>query len=70
MTSAIAHERELTLRVRALNKAVTGDEPPANILTILESIKKDAAPSEDVIRVGRCLAYWRLPGLRAHFFAL
>jgi transcription elongation factor S-II len=55
MTSAIAQERELTLRIRALNKAVTGDEPAPNIITILETIKKEAAPSEDIIRVGRCL---------------
>jgi transcription elongation factor S-II len=51
MASAIAQERELTLRVRALQKALESDEPPSNIVAILETIKKEAAPSEDMIRV-------------------
>jgi transcription elongation factor S-II len=50
MTSAIAQERELTLRIRALNKAVTSDEPVSNILIILDEIKKNAAPNEEMIR--------------------
>ncbi|KAL1903065.1 transcription elongation factor TFIIS [Sporothrix stenoceras] len=43
-------ERELTTRIKALNKAVTSNEPVPGILAIMETLKKGAAPSEEVLR--------------------
>lgn len=44
-------ERELTTRIKALNKAVTSNEPVPGILAIMETLKKGSAPSEEVLRV-------------------
>ncbi len=44
-------ERELTTRIKALNKAVTSNEPAPNILAIMETLKKGVAPTEEVLRV-------------------
>ncbi|KAK4218855.1 putative transcription elongation factor [Rhypophila decipiens] len=43
-------DRELSLRIRALAKAVAGSEPASNIVTMLEQLKKDAAPTEEQLR--------------------
>ncbi|CAK7208308.1 transcription elongation factor TFIIS [Sporothrix bragantina] len=43
-------ERELTTRIKALNKAVSSNEPVPAIIAIMEALKKGAAPSEDVLR--------------------
>lgn len=45
--------RELESRVKALNKTVTANEPPDTALRLLESLKKDAAPTEEMLRVRR-----------------
>lgn len=45
-------ERELTSRVKALNKAIASNEPAHSILAIMETLKKATAPTEDVLRVG------------------
>lgn len=37
--------------IKALQKAVAGKEPSANIITILEKLKKDVAATEDLLRV-------------------
>ncbi|CAK7205916.1 transcription elongation factor TFIIS [Sporothrix eucalyptigena] len=43
-------ERDLTTRIKALNKAVNSNEPVPAIIAIMETLKKGAAPSEEVLR--------------------
>ncbi|CAK7219706.1 transcription elongation factor TFIIS [Sporothrix curviconia] len=43
-------ERDLTTRIKALNKAVSANEPVPAIVAIMETLKKGAAPSEEVLR--------------------
>lgn len=45
--------RELESRVKALTKTVTANEPPETALKLLETLKKDASPTEEMLRVGR-----------------
>lgn len=47
----IMDQRELETRVRQLNKTVAANEAPENALTLLNSLKKDAAPTEEMLRV-------------------
>ncbi|KAI0126636.1 transcription elongation factor S-II [Xylariales sp. AK1849] len=42
--------RELAQRVKALQGSVSKNDPPADILSQLESLKKDASPTEDMLR--------------------
>jgi transcription elongation factor S-II len=44
-------ERELAQRVKALSKAVMGNEPASSILSLMETLKKDASPTEEMLRV-------------------
>jgi hypothetical protein len=44
-------QREVEGMIKALQKAVAGKEPSANIITILEKLKKDVAATEDLLRV-------------------
>lgn len=44
-------QRELESHVKALNKAITTQEPAANILTILQKLKQDVVPTEELLRV-------------------
>lgn len=44
-------QRELESRVKALTKSVAANEPPENALRLLESLKKDASPTEEMLRV-------------------
>ncbi|EFX00779.1 transcription elongation factor s 2 [Grosmannia clavigera kw1407] len=57
-------ERELTSRVKALNKAIASNEPAHSILAIMETLKKAVAPTEDVLRSTR--AGHTVGKLRAH----
>ncbi|CAK7267265.1 transcription elongation factor TFIIS [Sporothrix epigloea] len=43
-------ERDLTTRIKALSKAVSSNEPVPAIIAIMETLKKGAAPSEEVLR--------------------
>ncbi|KAM7191798.1 RNA polymerase II elongation factor [Naviculisporaceae sp. PSN 640] len=43
-------DRELTLRIRALNKALQSQEPAENIVAILKNLSEDAAPTEEQLR--------------------
>lgn len=59
-------ERELGQRVKALTKCVAANEPPENAIKLLETLKKDASPTEEMLRVrqiqGRdreCMVYRR-----------
>jgi hypothetical protein len=45
-------QRELESRVKALTKVVAANEPPENALKLLETLKKDASPTEEMLRVG------------------
>lgn len=47
------NEQELSEKVRLLNKAVTGAEPPSTIVGMLDGLKKADSPSEHTLRVSR-----------------
>lgn len=44
-------QRELEARVKALTKCVAANEPPENAIKLLETLKKDASPTEEMLRV-------------------
>lgn len=44
-------QRELETTIRALNKTVAANEPPESALSLLERLKKEAAPTEEMLRV-------------------
>ncbi len=44
-------QRELESRIKALTKSVNAKEAPENALRLLDSLKKDAAPTEEMLRV-------------------
>ncbi|KAI9171767.1 Transcription elongation factor S-II [Paramyrothecium foliicola] len=46
-------QRELESRVKALTKCVAANEPAENALKLLESLKKDASPTEEMLRATR-----------------
>jgi transcription elongation factor S-II len=43
--------KELGEKIKLLQKAVTGREPPQNVLSILELLKKKVVPTEELLRV-------------------
>ncbi|KAI9806971.1 MAG: RNA polymerase II elongation factor [Piccolia ochrophora] len=42
--------KEIGVRVKALNKAATGGEPAENIVTLLDSLKRNVIATEDLLR--------------------
>ena len=48
---AMMDQRELESRVKALNKSVAANEPPESAIKLLDSLKNDAAPTEEMLRV-------------------
>ncbi|PTB68293.1 transcription elongation factor [Trichoderma citrinoviride] len=46
-------QRELESRVKALTKVVAANEPPENALKLLEQLKKEASPTEEMLRATR-----------------
>ena len=44
-------QRELDQNVKALTKSVQANEPAENTLKLLETLKKDAQPTEEMLRV-------------------
>jgi transcription elongation factor S-II len=44
-------QREVETMIKALQKAVNDKEPVANVTTILEKLKNDVVPTEDLLRV-------------------
>ena len=44
-------QRELDLRLKALQKAVAEKEPASNVVAILETLKKEVVPTEELLRV-------------------
>ena len=45
------NQRELDLRLKALQKAVAQQDQPSTIITILEALKKEVVPTEELLRV-------------------
>lgn len=45
--------KEIELKTKALTKAATSNEPPANLITILKSLQKGVRPTEDLLRSTR-----------------
>jgi hypothetical protein len=43
--------REFSQRIKALQSSIAKNDPASEITTQLEHIKKDAAPTEDMLRV-------------------
>ena len=44
-------QRELESRVKALTKCVAANEPPENAIKLLDTLKKEASPTEEMLRV-------------------
>jgi hypothetical protein len=44
-------QRELESRIKALTKCVAANEPAENAIKMLETLKKDAKPTEEMLRV-------------------
>lgn len=44
-------QRELDLHVKQLTKCISANEPAENALRLLETLKKDASPTEEMLRV-------------------
>jgi hypothetical protein len=47
--------RELSQRLAALQKMINEKEPAAGIITVLETLKKEVVPTEELLRVGSSL---------------
>jgi hypothetical protein len=59
-------QRELESRIKQLTKCVAANEPPETALRMLADLKKEAAPTEEQLRVRShaafvCLAWLDLP---------
>jgi transcription elongation factor S-II len=50
-------QRELDSYVKQLNKCIVANEAPENALRLLETLKKDAAPTEEMLRVRSALVH-------------
>jgi transcription elongation factor S-II len=44
-------QRELESRVKALQKAIAEKEPASNVITIMETLKNNVNPTEELLRV-------------------
>ncbi|RYP07826.1 hypothetical protein DL764_002281 [Monosporascus ibericus] len=44
------NQRELETRIKALHKAQASNEPPANIIALMEILKKEDVPTEEMLR--------------------
>lgn len=44
-------DRELAKRVKSLSKAVANSEPTSTIISMMDSLRKDSAPTEEMLRV-------------------
>lgn len=45
-------QRELESRIKQLTKCVASNEPPESALKLLDTLKKEASPTEEQLRVG------------------
>lgn len=46
-----SQQRELETRIKALHKAQAEKAPSTNIISLLEGLKKDVRPTEEMLRV-------------------
>jgi transcription elongation factor S-II len=44
-------ERELATRVKALSKAVSAGEPAPSVIALMNTLKQEANPTEEMLRV-------------------
>jgi len=51
-----AQQKELDVQVKLLSKCVAANEPAANAIAILETLKKNFTPTEEMLRVRRLRA--------------
>lgn len=56
-------QRELEARVKALTKTVAANEAPENAIKLLETLKKEASPTEEMLRVSIFFASHQTPSL-------
>ncbi|KAG7141917.1 Transcription elongation factor S-II like protein [Verticillium longisporum] len=49
-------QRELDSSIKQLQKTVAANEPPSNALSILERLKKEASPTEEMLRLQKTVA--------------
>ena len=49
--------RELETRIKALHKAQAAGEPAANIISLMESLKKEDVPTEEMLRVSSSYSF-------------
>jgi transcription elongation factor S-II len=54
-------QRELDSRIKALQKAIAEKEPASNVIAIMEMLKNNVNPTEELLRV-RQVAAEHLPG--------
>lgn len=54
------NQRELEARIKALHKATQANEPAASIISLMDSLKKEDVPTEEMLRVS-CLVCASLP---------
>ena len=47
------NQRELETRIKALHKAASANEPAASIIALIDTLKKDDVPTEEMLRVSR-----------------
>lgn len=45
-------QRELESRIKTLQKAINEKEPAENIIAIMETLKNNVNPTEELLRVG------------------
>ncbi|SPO02112.1 related to transcription elongation factor TFIIS [Cephalotrichum gorgonifer] len=57
-------QRELEARVKALTKSIGANEPASNALTLLKSLKDEAAPTEEMLRATKAGVF--VGKLRSH----
>jgi len=50
-------QRELETRLKALQKAVGDKDSADNVISLLESLKKEVSPTEELLRVSSCFAH-------------
>jgi transcription elongation factor S-II len=54
-------QRELDSRLKSLQKAVAEKDSTANVISILETLKKDVVPTEELLRVRSLFMIARIP---------
>lgn len=61
--------RELSQRVKTLTSSLSKNDPPADIIAQLDLLKKEPAPTEEILRVSIPTSCPTVPYKRLHFLA-